>query len=58
MTLTKVTDRIYFLENDKETDRALIGYIKGDKYSLMVDAGNSKNHVEKFNNSIEKLNLR
>ncbi|NFB17586.1 MBL fold metallo-hydrolase [Clostridium botulinum] len=58
MTLTKVTDRIYFLENDKEADRALIGYIKGDKYSLMVDAGNSKNHVEKFNNSIEKLNLR
>ncbi|NFF66466.1 GNAT family N-acetyltransferase [Clostridium sporogenes] len=28
MTLTKVTDRIYFLENDKEADRALIGYIK------------------------------
>lgn len=58
MALTKVTERIYFLENDKEADRPLIGYIKGDKYSLMVDAGNSKNHVEKFNNSIEKLNLR
>ncbi|HAG43674.1 MAG TPA: MBL fold metallo-hydrolase, partial [Clostridium sp.] len=50
--LTKVTERIYFLENDKEADRPLIGYIKGDKYSLMVDAGNSKNHVKKFNNSI------
>jgi glyoxylase-like metal-dependent hydrolase (beta-lactamase superfamily II) len=58
MALTKVTERIYFLENDKEVDRPLVGYIKGDKYSLMVDAGNSRNHVEKFNNSIEKLNLR
>lgn len=25
MTLTKVADRIYFLKNDKEADRALIG---------------------------------
>jgi len=58
MTLTKVTDRIYYLINDRETDRPLLGYIKGEKYSLMVDAGNSKNHVEEFNNSIEKLNLR
>lgn len=58
MALTKVTDRIYFLENDKEADRPLIGYIKGDKYSLMVDAGNSRNHVKKFNDSIEESNLR
>lgn len=58
MTLTKVTERIYYLINDRETDRPVLGYIKGDKYSLMVDAGNSKNHVEKFNNFIEKLNLR
>lgn len=58
MALTKVTERIYFLENDKEADRPLIGYIKGDKYSLMVDAGNSRNHVKKFNDSIEESNLR
>ena len=58
MALTKVTERIYYLINDRETDRPVLGYIKGDKYSLMVDAGNSKNHVEKFNNSIEKLGLR
>lgn len=58
MDLTKVTRRVYYLINDRETDRPVLGYIKGDKYSLMVDAGNSKNHVKKFNNSIEKLNLR
>lgn len=41
MDLTKVTERIYYLINDRETDRPVLGYIKGDKYSLMVDAGNS-----------------
>lgn len=58
MSLTKVTERIYYLINDRENDRPLLGYIKGDKYSLMVDAGNSKNHVEKFNKSLEELDLR
>ncbi|NRY59568.1 MBL fold metallo-hydrolase [Clostridium beijerinckii] len=58
MEFTKVTEKVYYLINDGETDRPVLGYIKGDKYSLMVDAGNSKNHVKKFNSSIEKLNLR
>lgn len=58
MSLAKVTERVYYLINDRETDRPVLGYIKGDKYSLMVGAGNSKNHVEKFNDFIVKLNLR
>ncbi|AGF59509.1 glyoxylase-like metal-dependent hydrolase (beta-lactamase superfamily II) [Clostridium saccharoperbutylacetonicum] len=58
MGLRKVTQRVYYLINDRETDRPVLGYIKGDKYALMVDAGNSKKHLEKFNDSIEKLNLR
>lgn len=58
MALTKVTERIYYLINDREADRPVLGYIKGDKYSLMVDAGNSKEHVKKFNDSIKKLNLK
>ncbi|NRT73204.1 MBL fold metallo-hydrolase [Clostridium beijerinckii] len=58
MEFTKVTEKVYYLINDGETDRPVLGYIKGDKYSLMVDSGNSKNHVKKFNSHIEKLNLR
>ncbi|AQR98197.1 MBL fold metallo-hydrolase [Clostridium saccharoperbutylacetonicum] len=58
MGLKKVTERVYYLINERETDRPVLGYIKGDKYALMVDAGNSKKHLEKFNASIEKLNLR
>ncbi|MGG7176680.1 MBL fold metallo-hydrolase [Clostridium paraputrificum] len=58
MNLIQVTKRVYFLENEEKTDRPLLGYIKGDKYSLMVDGGNSKSHVEKFNNSLKEFGLK
>ena len=58
MALIKVTERVYFLPNEQETDRPLLGYIKGDKYSLMIDGGNSRNHIEKFNQSLKEFNLR
>ncbi|MBS6043737.1 MBL fold metallo-hydrolase [Clostridium baratii] len=58
MTLTKITERVYFLANNQETDRPLLGYIKGDHYSLMIDGGNSKKHIEKFNHSLKKYNLK
>ena len=55
--LIKATERVYYLINDGEIDRPVLGYIKGDKYPLMVDAGKSKNHVEKFNNSNEGIDI-
>ncbi len=58
MALLKVTERVYFLANEQETDRPLLGYIKGDKYSLMIDGGNSKNHIEKFNKLLKESNLK
>lgn len=58
MELKKISDRIYFLPNEDETDRPVLGYIKGDKYSLAVDAGNSNKHVELFYNELRKAGLR
>ncbi|MCR1955014.1 MBL fold metallo-hydrolase [Clostridioides mangenotii] len=58
MNFNKISERVFYLENGEETDRPLLGYIKGDKYSLMIDAGNSKNHVELFMQSIEEANLK
>ena len=58
MSLIKATERVYFLPNEQETDRPLLGYIKGDKFSLMIDGGNSKSHIEKFNQSLKELNLK
>lgn len=58
MALIQITERIYYLANKQETDRPLLGYIKGDRYSLMIDGGNSKSHIEKFNQSLEEFNLK
>lgn len=55
--LKKLTDRIYYMPHNSETDRPILGYIKGDNYSLMVDAGNSKKHVDAFMDEISKLGL-
>lgn len=55
--LYKLSDRIYYMEHNEETDRPVLGYIKGDNFSLMVDAGNSKNHASLFIDEISKLGL-
>lgn len=44
----KLSDRIYYFEHNHETDRPVLGYIKGDRYTLMVDAGNSACHAKLF----------
>jgi glyoxylase-like metal-dependent hydrolase (beta-lactamase superfamily II) len=58
MTLKKITDRIYYLPSEERTDRPVLGYIKGDKYALAVDAGNSAGHVEKFYRQLKEMGLR
>lgn len=58
MELKKLSNRIYYLPNEEETDRPVLGYINGDKYSLAVDAGNSSKHVEKFYKELRNANLR
>jgi glyoxylase-like metal-dependent hydrolase (beta-lactamase superfamily II) len=58
MTLKKISDRIYYLPSEERTDRPVLGYIKGDKYSLAVDAGNSAGHVEKFYRNLIEMGLR
>ena len=46
--LEKITDRIFYMPCSEETDRPALGLICGDKYSLIVDAGNSPKHAEEF----------
>ena len=46
--LQKITDRVWLLPQEEELDRPYLYYIKGDDYSLAVDAGSSPAHVEKF----------
>lgn len=50
----KVTDKIYFFSGEQETDRPFLYYIKGSNYSVAIDAGQSKEHVEQFYSAIQK----
>ena len=50
----KVTDKIFFFSGEQETDRPFLYYIKGRDYSVAIDAGQSKEHVEQFYSAIQK----
>jgi len=52
--LNKLTESIYYLPFESDLDRPILGYIKGTHTSLMVDAGSSPAHVEKFVDAVEK----
>lgn len=52
-SLIKLSERLYYLPYEKMADRPNLYYIKGDDYSVAVDAGNSQRHVEKFYSAIE-----
>lgn len=54
MGLNKLTNRIYFMEHNPEVDRPILAYLKGDKFSLAIDAGYSASHVQDFYGAIEK----
>lgn len=51
--LNKFTNSIYFLEQDPEVDRPMLAYLKGDKFSLVIDAGYLASHVQDFYRAIE-----
>ena len=57
MELTKVTDRVWFYPFEKERDRPVLGYIKGDNFSVAVDAGHSEAHTKEFYSALERAGL-
>lgn len=48
MELIKLTERVYYTKNDATNDRPVLGYVLGDRYSVMIDAGNSGNHLKEY----------
>lgn len=57
MTLQKLSDRFYYLTAYHITDRPILGYVRGDHHALMIDAGNSEEHVEIFLQALKDNNL-
>lgn len=57
MDLIQSAGRIWQLPFGEETDRPVLGYVQGDRYALMVDAGNSAAHVKLFMDALDRHNL-
>lgn len=55
--LKKLSDRIFYMPHNEDTDRPLLGVICGDKYSLIVDSGNSPKHAKEFLAEINSLDV-
>ncbi len=48
MKLVKLSDKVFYLPGVEELDRPFLYYIKGSNYSIAIDAGSCKSHVEEF----------
>ena len=57
MELLQITDRIWYSMYEEERDRPCLGYIRGDHWSIAVDAGHSDVHVEEFYDALKRENL-
>lgn len=55
--LNQLSETIYYLSNQNDKERPTLGLVCGDKYSLVVDGGNSVQHARDFLHEIEKLNV-
>lgn len=56
--LRQFSKRVYYSDPAEETDRPVLGYIAGERYSLMIDAGNSPCHVEDFYCGLDEQGLK
>ncbi len=51
--LKRLTERIWYYPMEEYRDRPNLGYIRGDNWSLAVDAGHSKAHIMEFYKALE-----
>ena len=57
MKLERLTERIWYYPYEEERDRPNLGYIRGDNWSLAVDAGHSDAHIAEFYRALEEAGL-
>ena len=53
MQLNRMTERIWVYPFEEERDRPNLSYIRGDRWSLAVDAGHSAEHTREFYRALE-----
>ncbi len=57
MSLNRLAERIWVYPYEEERDRPNLSYIRGDRWSLAVDAGHSEDHVRAFYRELEAAGL-
>ena len=57
MELNRLTERIWVYPFEEARDRPNLSYIRGDRWSLAVDAGHSADHVREFYRALEEAGL-
>ncbi len=51
--LNRLAERVWVFPFEEERDRPNLGYIRGDRWSLAVDAGHSADHTAAFYRALE-----
>ena len=57
MELYQLSERVYYSEYEEERDRPALGYLKGENFSIAVDAGHSDDHLNEFYDLLKKHDL-
>lgn len=57
MKLERLTQRIWVFPFEEARDRPNLSYIRGDRWSLAVDAGHSDDHIAAFYRALEAAGL-
>ena len=57
MELYQLNEKIYYSAYEEERDRPALGYIKGERFSVAIDAGHSDDHVNEFYEALKKEGL-
>lgn len=58
MELHQIKPHIWYTDPVEESDRPVLGYVRGKKFALAVDAGNSRKHVEEFYQALREQDLQ
>ena len=57
MNLNRLTERIWIFPFEEDRDRPNLSYIRGDRWSIAVDAGHSAAHTAAFYRALEDAGL-
>jgi len=57
MELYQLSERVYYSAYEEERDRPAIGYIRGERFSVAIDAGHSEEHLQEFYEALKKKDL-